>query len=57
MEFNNFFFLMMVFVAFQLFFSQLKKLNIEKANSCFNTFKSNNFLGLLIFLSLVLGKI
>ncbi len=57
MEFNNLFFFMMIFVAFQLFFSQLKKLNIEKANSCFNTFKSNNFLGLLIFLSLVLGKI
>ena len=57
MELNNIFFFMMVFVAFQLLFSQLRKLNIEKANSCFNTFKSNNFLGLLIFLSLVLGKI
>ena len=57
MELNNIFFFMMVFVAFQLLFSQLRKLNIEKADSCFNTFKSNNFLGLLIFLSLVLGKI
>ncbi len=56
MEYNNFFFAMILLVIYQLFFSQLKKLNIKSANSCLTIFKSNNFLGFLIFLSLFVGK-
>ena len=35
----------------------VKKLNIQNATNCLAVFKSNNFLGLLIFLILILGKI
>ena len=56
MEYNSFFFVLTLIIIFQLFFSQLKKLNIKSANNCLTIFKSNNFLGLLIFLSLFIGK-
>ena len=57
MKLNSFFFLSIILVSVQLFYFQLKKLDINDSISCFNIFKSNNLLGLLIFLSLIIGKI
>ena len=36
---------------------KLKKLNIKNSINCLITFKSNNILGLLVFFSLIFGKI
>ncbi len=57
MKLNSFFFLSIILASVQLFYFQLKKLDINDSISCFNIFKSNNLLGLLIFLSLIIGKI
>ena len=57
MELNKLFFLSMIIVFFQIFFFQIKKLNLNDPHSCHNIFKSNNNLGFIIALSLILGKI
>ena len=57
MKLNNVFYLLIAIIIFQMFFSQLKKLNIKNTSSCLKIFKSNNFLGLLVLSSLVVGKI
>ena len=57
MNLNNFFFLIFIFVFIQMFYFQLKKLNIKDSLKCLQIFKSNNFLGLLVLISLVVGKI
>ena len=36
---------------------QINKLNTTNPDDCFNKFKSNNFLGLLVLLNILIGKI
>ena len=57
MKFNNIFYLFYIFILFQMFYFQIKKLDIKNHNNCLNIFKSNNYLGLIILISLVGGKI
>ena len=57
MKLNNIFYLLMIVIIFQMFYSQLNKLNIKNTSSCLKIFKSNNLLGLLVLSSLVIGKI
>jgi 4-hydroxybenzoate polyprenyltransferase len=57
MNLNNLYYLFLSFITFQTFYFQLKKLKIQNSSSCLNTFKSNNFLGLLVFFTIVIGKI
>ncbi len=57
MKLNNIFYLLMIIIIFQMFYSQLNKLNIKNTSSCLKIFKSNNFLGLLVLSSLIIGKI
>ena len=57
MKLNNFYFIFLSVVILQMFYLQLKKLNIKNANNCLKIFKSNNFLGLMIFLVLLISKI
>ena len=57
MKLNNFYFIFLSVVILQMFYFQLKKLNIKNANNCLKIFKSNNFLGLMIFLVLLISKI
>ena len=57
MKLNYFSIIIFVFATFQMYFFQLKKLKINDPYSCIKTFKSNNFLGLIILLGLILGKI
>ena len=40
-----------------MFFLQLKNLKIDEASNCLKIFKSNNILGFLVMVGLVLGKI
>ena len=57
LKMNIFYYIMLVPVIFQMFYLQLYKLNISNPSICLKTFKSNNFLGILIFITLVVGKI
>tara|TARA_B100000287_G_scaffold153155_1_gene144731 strand:- start:438 stop:1301 length:864 start_codon:yes stop_codon:yes gene_type:complete len=57
MNFNNLFFIFFILPFIHLFFFQIKKLKIEDSLNCLKTFKSNNFLGLLIFCNILIGKI
>ena len=56
MDLNKYFFLFSIVIFFQLFFFQLKKLDIETPSNCLKIFKSNNFLGFFIFINLLIGK-
>ena len=57
MKFNLFYFLFLIIPIFQLIFFQIYKLNINSPENCLSKFKSNNFLGLIIFINLLIGKI
>ena len=57
MDLNKIFYLIYLIIFFQMSYFQIKKLNIENKLICLKIFKSNNFLGLLVFLGLVAGKI
>ena len=57
LKFNPIYFIILIIVALQMYYFQIYKMDIKKKNSCLNIFKSNNFLGLLIFTSLFIGKI
>ena len=57
MQLNNYYFFFLIFIIFHTVFLQLKKLEIKESSSCLKIFKSNNFLGLLVFLTIVIGKI
>ena len=56
-EFTKFYFLSLIFIIFHMYFIQLKKFNSNNPNICLKIFKSNNFLGLIIFISLLIGKL
>ena len=56
-EFKLIYYVFLMFIGFQLYYYQIYKLNIKKTKSCLLVFKSNNFLGLLIFIALIIGKI
>jgi 4-hydroxybenzoate polyprenyltransferase len=57
MQLNEFYYLFLVFIILQLFFFQLKKLKIKEASNCLKIFRSNNFLGLIVFMGIIAGKI
>ncbi len=57
MNLNKYFYIFSVFIFFQIFIFQLKKLEIHNPSNCLKIFKSNNFLGFLIFLSILIGKL
>ena len=57
MELNNLYYLVFIVIFLQMFYFQLKKLDIKNSINCLITFKSNNILGLLVFFSLIIGKI
>ena len=56
-KFNYFYYMILVLIFIKLFFVQLKKLNLKNTNDCLQAFKSNNYLGFLVFVSLIVGKL
>ena len=56
LNFSNMFFLFLLVPTIQMFY-QIKKLNILNGDICLKIFKSNNALGLIIFVNLLIGKI
>ena len=57
MDLNKIFLIFFFLIFIQMYYFQLKKLQLNNPNSCLNVFKSNNILGALVFLGLILGKI
>jgi 4-hydroxybenzoate polyprenyltransferase len=57
MNLNKFSLALYVLIFFQMFYFQLKQLNVNTPAICLKIFKSNNFLGFLVFFGLIVGKI
>ena len=57
LKLNMFYYLCLIIVSFHLYFIQIHKLEVNNAKNCLKIFKSNNFLGLIVMTSLILGKI
>ena len=57
MNFKLYYFVFLSLPAIQLFIFQIKKLDISNTNDCLSKFKSNNFLGILILLNILIGKL
>ena len=51
---NIYYFILLIFVSAHLF-SQIKRLNIENKDECLSIFKSNQYLGLMVALTLFIG--
>jgi len=56
-EFSRFYYLSLMLIVLHIYFIQLKKFNSNNPQVCLNIFKSNNFLGLITFISLLIGKL
>ena len=57
MNFSFTYFLLLLVPIFHLFFFQMKIFDIKNPNSCLIAFKSNNLLGFIIFLIILIVKI
>jgi len=57
LKFDYIFFMSLTLLFYHLFFRQISKLNIKIKKNCLEVFKSNNEIGLLIFVSIIIGKI
>ena len=57
MNFSKLYYFFLLTPFYHLFFYQIKIFNVKSPNSCFQAFKSNNFCGSLIFITIILGKI
>jgi len=57
MNFNNIFYLFLIIPFCHLFFYQINFLNINKPENCLKIFKSNNILGLIVCMNILVGKL
>ena len=57
MSFNNIFYLFLIIPFCHLFFYQINFLNINKPEDCLKIFKSNNILGLIVCMNILVGKL
>ena len=57
MNFKIFYFMFLIVPIFQLLKFQIKNLDINKTEDCLRKFKSNNTLGLIIFVNILIGKL
>jgi 4-hydroxybenzoate polyprenyltransferase len=57
MNFNIIYFLFLLFPLLHLFQFQIKNFKSDNPSACLRLFKSNNFLGLIIFVNILIGKI
>tara|TARA_Y100000590_G_scaffold160754_1_gene184311 strand:+ start:1 stop:867 length:867 start_codon:yes stop_codon:yes gene_type:complete len=56
MKFSNLFYLTLLVTFFHLFFYQIKLLNTKIPKNCLKFFKSNNTLGLIVSINILVGK-
>ena len=57
MSFKYYYFMSLIFPILHLLVFQIKRLNINLPMDCLIRFKSNNFLGLIIFINILIGKL
>ena len=57
MNFNLIYFLLLFFSLIHVFLYQIRKFKTDNSEICLELFKSNNFLGFIIFTNILLGKI
>jgi 4-hydroxybenzoate polyprenyltransferase len=57
MQFSGFYYLGLVLIGFHMFFIQIQRLVIDDSKNCLEIFKSNNLLGFIVLISLIIGKI
>ena len=57
MKFKHLYFIFLLLPIFHMLFFQIKNLKIKDPVNCLIIFKKNNFLGFLIFTSILIGKI
>ena len=57
MNFKMYYFLFMIVPVLHLLVFQISRLNINSPLECLSKFKSNNFLGLIIFINILIGKL
>ncbi len=56
MSYNLYYFLFSILIFLHLMFYQIRNLKVLEPMKCLKIFKSNNFLGLLVFLNLLVGN-
>ena len=56
MSYSIFYFIFSIIIFLHLIFFQLKTLNISKPQMCLRIFKSNNFLGFIVFINILIGS-
>ena len=57
MNFKYIYFLSLTLPFTHLIFFQIKKLNVKNSENCLKMFKSNNLLGLIVFVNILIGKL
>ena len=57
MNFNTFFYIGLILIIAHLFIYQIKLFNSKNKKNCLKIFKSNNLIGFLILLNIIIGKI
>ena len=57
MSFSNIFYLFLIIPFCHLFFYQINFININKPEDCLKIFKSNNILGLIVCMNILVGKL
>ena len=56
-EFKYLYFMCFGLIVIQMYFFQLKEFNLKDPSNCLRIFKSNNFLGALVLILILIGKI
>jgi len=56
-NFNVFYYAFSLIIGYHLFLYQLKSVDLDNPMNCLKIFKSNNFLGFIVFVQLLIGKI
>ena len=56
-EFSKLYFVSLIMIFLQMYNFQLKKFRQNSPSTCLEIFKSNNYLGILVFLILLIGKL
>ena len=57
MNYKILYFISLIITFFHLMIYQIKNLNVDDASKCLQKFKSNNFLGLIIVINILIGKL
>ena len=56
-NFNVFYYAFSLIIGYHLFLYQLKSVDLDNPMNCLKIFKSNNFLGFLVFVQLLISKV